>query len=976
MPAEFHLLGGAALLRADGQLVAGAAAQPRRLAVLAVLADAWPAPVTRDRLVGLIWPDQDENGARRLLTQALYALKRELGEFTRGSGRDIALDPDAIQVDLVEFRRAIADGDPHRAAARYRGPVLDGLHVRGAVEFERWVETVREGTRRQFQSAVEEIASGCAAAGEWRDAARWRERLVRESPYDAQAVLALVDAWLAAGDRGAVLAAATSYERRMREELEVEPDPVVRLRAREALGRAAGDAPARTGEAMSGAGDTRAEEARFSATDTPPVDHDAATGGLGAAFVDPPAGAAAPPGVASGHRRMRRAAVFALPLAIAGILVATMLARDTPGASNVRTITVLPFEVVGDSGDAALGALVTDVVRSSLGGRYRGGTAVTGSPDPWGTVRGKAAAAGALVRLEAELVPGRGSGGDVARATVTGPRDSVLALAGRLSRQLMPSAYPRGVRERVGPFDPEHFGAASTLRRFLDAEGSLRQGDFESAHAGFVAVTERDPDAALAWYRRAIAAEMAHRNDDVAPSIDAALARDSALGEVHRLRVRAYAAWRSGDASAAEQMYLQLLRANPADRDAWFQLAELQYHSGPLHGRPLDRSLDSWDRVVALDSGDVPALIHAARLHARAGDLPGVEALLRRATDAGATGASVTETRVVAALARGDGEGSAAAGRILDTVPEYSLHFLQGVVAGQLEQPAAAVAIARRMTEPGRPESIVAQGHLALAYLALAQGRWREAMAALDSAAVHNPVAAGWTRAYFVSLPFVRPSLPAMERVAGELRALPSLGQAAPLYLQIGVAGPAAGVIQPYLESLVRMRRDTPGARASALGGASRLDCTSLAHDPMLRHLCADLEAGLVAEAARRAGREGEALNALEGMDLAVPYQYAGRSQFFARSRERYLRAALLEAAGRGAEAEEWYAAVPHGAWTDYVFLAPAYLARARLVEARGDRAGAAAAYGKVLSLWARPDPELEHVVREARAGLARTRAR
>ena len=94
MTPEFRLFGGATLIGADGELASGAAAQPRRVAVLAVLADAWPSAVTRDRIVGLIWPDNDDAGARRLLTQALYSLRRELGEFTRASGRDLALDAD------------------------------------------------------------------------------------------------------------------------------------------------------------------------------------------------------------------------------------------------------------------------------------------------------------------------------------------------------------------------------------------------------------------------------------------------------------------------------------------------------------------------------------------------------------------------------------------------------------------------------------------------------------------------------------------------------------------------------------------------------------------------------------------------------------------------------------------------------------------------------------------------------------------
>src|SRR4051812_21820347 len=87
---------------ADGRAVSGAATQPRRLAVLAILADAAPAPVTRERVFGLLWPEQDDAGARRLLAQALYELRRELGPIiTSASSRDLSLDVSALDVDLV-----------------------------------------------------------------------------------------------------------------------------------------------------------------------------------------------------------------------------------------------------------------------------------------------------------------------------------------------------------------------------------------------------------------------------------------------------------------------------------------------------------------------------------------------------------------------------------------------------------------------------------------------------------------------------------------------------------------------------------------------------------------------------------------------------------------------------------------------------------------------------------------------------------
>ena len=54
------------------QPVAGAAAQPRRLAILALLARAGDRGLSREKVIGFLWPDSDEERARRLLSQAVY----------------------------------------------------------------------------------------------------------------------------------------------------------------------------------------------------------------------------------------------------------------------------------------------------------------------------------------------------------------------------------------------------------------------------------------------------------------------------------------------------------------------------------------------------------------------------------------------------------------------------------------------------------------------------------------------------------------------------------------------------------------------------------------------------------------------------------------------------------------------------------------------------------------------------------------
>src|SRR5512145_3348156 len=129
-------LGQVRLLGPDGQPAGNAAAQPRRLALLAVLGRMAPKAVSRERLIGWFWPDAGEERARRSLNQALYALRTELGseEVLLGQ-RDVRLNLDLVSCDVAEFANAIEAGSLERAAALYQGPFLGDFQISGAPEF-------------------------------------------------------------------------------------------------------------------------------------------------------------------------------------------------------------------------------------------------------------------------------------------------------------------------------------------------------------------------------------------------------------------------------------------------------------------------------------------------------------------------------------------------------------------------------------------------------------------------------------------------------------------------------------------------------------------------------------------------------------------------------------------------------------------------------------------------------------------------
>src|SRR5512146_2311016 len=78
---EFRALGAVDLRRRDGAELLSVLSQPKRTALLAYLLLARPRGFhRRDRLVALFWPESDAEHGRNSLRQAVYFLRRSLGD--------------------------------------------------------------------------------------------------------------------------------------------------------------------------------------------------------------------------------------------------------------------------------------------------------------------------------------------------------------------------------------------------------------------------------------------------------------------------------------------------------------------------------------------------------------------------------------------------------------------------------------------------------------------------------------------------------------------------------------------------------------------------------------------------------------------------------------------------------------------------------------------------------------------------------
>ena len=254
------VLGGVRLDGPSGP-VTGHLAQRRQLALLVLLATTGPAGRSRDKLQGLLWPESSADAAGHSLADAVYRVRKALGDDCIQGTRDtLRLNPAVVRADVAVFQAHLERGELEEAVALYRGTFLDGFHLRGSIEFEDWQSAESRRLAQQFEGALETLAEKAEAAGDFLRAVGHWSRLSAHDPLNTRFAMRHMAALGAAGDPGNAIQAGERHTRLLREELGAEgPSGLAALL--ESL--KAGDRKAREGPASA--------DARGSA-DVPPPD--------------------------------------------------------------------------------------------------------------------------------------------------------------------------------------------------------------------------------------------------------------------------------------------------------------------------------------------------------------------------------------------------------------------------------------------------------------------------------------------------------------------------------------------------------------------------------------------------------------------------------------------------------------------------------------------------------------------------------
>ena len=143
-------------------------------------------PVPREELGRLLWPGASEQKARHSVRQALWLLRKTLGEDALVGEDPVAAAPTMVS-DLWAFDEALRSGDLDAARPLWRGPLLSRLFFPECREWELWLEERRELLRTRFFHALLEEGRTLQEGGREEEALPYLDEAIALNPYSLTA---------------------------------------------------------------------------------------------------------------------------------------------------------------------------------------------------------------------------------------------------------------------------------------------------------------------------------------------------------------------------------------------------------------------------------------------------------------------------------------------------------------------------------------------------------------------------------------------------------------------------------------------------------------------------------------------------------------------------------------------------------------------------------------------------------------------
>jgi DNA-binding SARP family transcriptional activator len=167
------------------------------LALLVYLALTPGRRTSRESLMDLLWADLEPERARSALRQALFHLRRLLGEDALPGTEELTLAR-PVNADRDRFLGAIERGNLEGALESYAGEFLPAFGVPGGAAFEQWADLERNRLRAAFLRSAELLVRRQLNQSRFREAQRLARRARDQAP-EAEAAWRLVLETVVAG---------------------------------------------------------------------------------------------------------------------------------------------------------------------------------------------------------------------------------------------------------------------------------------------------------------------------------------------------------------------------------------------------------------------------------------------------------------------------------------------------------------------------------------------------------------------------------------------------------------------------------------------------------------------------------------------------------------------------------------------------------------------------------------------------------
>jgi DNA-binding SARP family transcriptional activator/pimeloyl-ACP methyl ester carboxylesterase len=199
------------------------------LALLIYMAEA-NVLVGREAIAAMLWPESPEDVVRARLRRLLHRLQLTLGDDVLTTDRSTVRWSATIdlQVDSHLFEQACDRGEFERACRLYPGDFLEGFSPGDCPQFDEWAFFRREALRGRAIHALERVVHDKHASGDYAAAAVHAGRLIEFDPLSEVYGRHLIRNLLLAGDRATAERHLAALTQRLRNELDVAPEPETR----------------------------------------------------------------------------------------------------------------------------------------------------------------------------------------------------------------------------------------------------------------------------------------------------------------------------------------------------------------------------------------------------------------------------------------------------------------------------------------------------------------------------------------------------------------------------------------------------------------------------------------------------------------------------------------------------------------------------------------------------------------------------